>query len=348
MTQNESRSSFKRWHPYLGEWVIYAPTTAVRPWSGKVVSQSSVEKPEFDPDCYLCPGVKRAAGSINPDYSDVYVFDNDYPSLTMASSAEGRSLPHVPAEVAHGICRVLCFNPKHNLTLAEMDHAGILSVLKAFQSQYAELSAMPEIQNVIMFENKGEIIGVSNPHPHGQIYASDFVPRILGTEYENADSHLTQSGTCLFCDVLAEELKSAERIISENDHCVAFVPGFARHTFEVHIMPRRHVTSITELTSDEMSSLAMIYREMLIRYDNLFEMSFPNITLFRNPPCGDDIDPAPWHFHIEFCPPLRSHDKLKYMAGFETGGGNIINPSLPKESAESLRSVSNIHYKYRQ
>ncbi len=347
MKEKQKRTSFKRWHPYLGEWVIMAPTTAVRPWSGNVVSSAEEKKPEYDPSCYLCPGVERAGGVKNPDYCDVYVFNNDFPSLTLESEAPDNEYAISVQEAAKGMCRVVCFSPRHNLTLAEMDENGIYAVLSAFRDQFEELSAMDVIENVIMFENKGAIIGVSNPHPHGQIYASDFVPRILKTEYTNASHYMNELDACLFCNVLAEELKSGERIVCENEHFFAFVPFFARHSFEVHIMPRRHVSAITGLDFAEMHSLAAIYREMLIRYDNLFEMSFPNITLFRNPPCANGIDPHPWHFYIEFCPPLRSRDKLKYMAGFETGGGNIINPILPKEAAEALRSLPTRHYKQR-
>ena len=158
---------------------------------------------------------------------------------------------------------------------------------------------------------------------------------------------MDKNGTCFFCKILDEEVSDGSRIICKNAHFAAYVPYFARHTFEIHIMPVRHVPTITELTENEILSLADIYREVLIRYDNLFKMPFPNITIFRNAPCSEEFSLDPYHFHIEFCPPLRSRDKLKYMAGFETGGGNIINPSLPVESAEALRSVSTIHYSKR-
>lgn len=339
------RHSFKRWHPVLGEWVVYAPTTAVRPWSGSTVSSSVHSLPDYDPGCYLCPGVVRAGGVSNPDYSGTYVFSNDFPSLSMNSEAPSDGSELSPAEAARGICRVVCFSPRHDLTLAEMDCDAITEVLRTFRAQFIELSAIPEIKHVMMFENKGAVIGVSNPHPHGQIYASDFVPRIPTTQLINAANFREKTGECLFCSILAQERADKARIVTENNDFVAFVPIFARHTFEVHIMPIRHVSGIDELSNSEIHSLADIYRNMLIRYDNLFQMPFPNITLFRNAPCGDDMDRTPYHFHIEFCPPLRSHDKLKYMAGFETGGGNIINPSLPEESAATLRSLSTTHYK---
>lgn len=344
MPQDQKKISVKRWNPLLGEWVIIAPTTAARPWKGAFISPPQSSLPEHDIKCYLCPGVKRAGGQVNPDYRGVYAFENDFPSLSMSYTIDTEKRDHPLDLPAHGICRVISFSPKHNITLAEMESAEIAQVLNAFQREYRELSSISEIENVLIFENKGEVIGVSNPHPHGQIYATDFVPRIQLTEYYNMRQHLDRNGSCLLCSIVEEELSYKQRIICRNSYFVAYVPYFARYVYEVHIVPVRHVTSITGLTDEESASLAAIYHEVLIRYDNLFQMPFPNITLFHSTPCDKKLDPAPYHFHIEFCPPLRSKDKIKYMAGFETGGGNVINPSMPGESAEQLRSVSNIHY----
>ncbi len=316
----------------------------MRPWSGTVVSSIKKDQPEFDPECYLCPGVQRAGGEINPEYRDVYVFTNDFPSLSMEYSIEEHTTFHHNDTPAHGICRVVCFSPIHNITLPEMETVDVLKVLNVLCEEFRNLSAIPEIQNVMMFENRGKIIGVSNPHPHGQIYATDFIPRISGTMYANAQAFMNDKGNCLFCSVMEEELRAGIRMVCQNDSFVAYVPYFARHTFEIHIMPRRHVPYITELNSEEISHLAEIYTEVLVRYDNLFRMPFPNITVFQNAPTANDCDPEAYHFHIEFYPPLRSPDKLKYMAGFESGGGNIINPSLPCESAQALREVPDIHY----
>lgn len=338
------RPSFKRWNPLLGEWIIFAPTTAVRPWSGTTVTKEKNILPEYDPVCYLCPGVTRAEGDVNPDYTDVFVFDNDFPSLSMNIRRDQNDKTQAMDVPVSGICRVICFSPKHNITLAEMNPDSFVTVIHTFRDQYRELSSIPEIRNVMIFENKGTIIGVSNPHPHGQIYATDFIPRNMLAQYSNARNFMDNNNICLFCHVMDEEIADGRRIVTQNSDFIAYVPYFARHTFEIHIMPRRHVPSITFLTEDELLSLAEVYREILIRFDNLFEMSFPNITIFHNAPCSDELDPAPYHFHIEFCPPLRSRNKLKYMAGFETGGGNIINPSLPCESAEMLRDMSTMHY----
>ncbi len=338
------RPSIKRWNPILGEWVIIAPATAVRPWSGAVVSSARNELPEYDPSCYLCPGVTRAGGQVNPVYTGVHVFDNDFPSLSMAyttSDVPGYSPHDIPAR---GICRVVCFSSRHNATLPEMTASEVYAVILAFRNQFAELSVIPEISNVMLFENRGKIIGVSNPHPHGQIYATDFVPRLLSARTENARRYRLDTGRCLFCSVLEDELGAGVRVVTQNDHFVAFVPSFARLAYETMLIPRRHVSAITELSEEELHALADIHREMTIRYDNLFAMPFPNITVFQNAPCAVGSNPDSYHFHIEFLPPLRSPDKLKYMAGFESGGGTIVNPALPDESASALRNVSSVHY----
>ena len=338
------KTSVKRWNPLLGEWVIMAPATGVRPWSGVLVTPARNELPEFDPECYLCPGVKRSSGKVNADYDSVYIFDNDFPSLTMEAEVFETEGSYIQESPARGICRVVCFSPKHNVTLSEMSKDEVLSVFQALYDQFDELSAIPEIKSVLIFENRGKIIGVSNPHPHGQIYSMDFIPRIPATRYAHALLYMKEKNSCLFCKILEDELSDSRRIITRNDHFVVFVPYFARLTYEVLIFPIRHVPFITELTPEELESLAAIHKEMLVRYDNLFQMPFPNITVFQNAPCSYDTDPQPYHFHIEFLPPLRSRDKLKYMAGFESGCGNVVNPSLPEESAKALRNVSTIHY----
>jgi UDPglucose--hexose-1-phosphate uridylyltransferase len=336
---NPEHQSLKRWNPLLGEWTLFAPRTDIRPWSGATASPTGTNRPDFDPKCYLCPGVTRASGEVNPNYHDVYTFDNDFASLSMQSAAATEI-----DKSAQGICRVVCFSPAHNITLAEMETQDIQKVLLILCDQFKELSAIPEIEYVMMFENKGKAIGVSNPHPHGQIYATDFIPRIPDTMYASASKFLNEKGTCLCCDILEREKKRNSGIVCQNQLFSAYVPYFARFKYEVHIMPHRHVSVITDLNREEMDALTDIYHEMLIRYDNLFQQSSPNITIFYNAPCREGFDRKPWHFHIAFYPPLRNPDKLKYLAGFETGGGNIINPSFPENSARELREVSHVHY----
>ncbi len=329
-----------------GEWVIIAETTADRPWSGNRVASSSMKLPERDPGCYLCPVATRAGGAINPDYKDTYVFDNDYPSFSreIPETKQSEVVEEVPA---YGICRVVCFSPRHDLTLAEMDLEQFSGIINTLREQYIELSSQPGIEYVLIFENKGAVIGVSNPHPHGQIYATDFVPRIPRKEYELSSAYLATQGRCLLCDIVREELADGSRIVYRNEDFITYVPYAARYSYEVQIAPLRHIPSLAGLSAQERISLAEAYHQVVVRYDNLFEISFPNVTIFHNAPCGNDYPPEPFHFHIEFCPPMRSADKLKYMAGFETGGGNIINPTSPEKAARTLRSLSPLHYKLR-
>jgi UDPglucose--hexose-1-phosphate uridylyltransferase len=317
-------ASQKRLHPYLREWVIFAPATDVRPWNGAVVRNDETVGPMHHPHCHLCPGTRRATGVENPRYTGTHVFDNDFASFTLGAEARG-------------VCRVVCFDPRHNITLAEMAPTEIEGVLRTFSRQFQDLASIPGMDYVMLFENKGKEIGVSNPHPHGQIYATDFVPRIPWTMYESATTFLAQEARCLFCEVLAQELADGSRVVARNHHFTAFVPPFARFKYEVHIMPLRHMPFISWLDANELASLAEITSKVLKGYDTLFARRSPNITIYYNAPCKAGLDVTPWHFHIQFLPPLRAADKLKYLAGFESGGGNIVNPSLPEQSAEDLR-----------
>ncbi|MDP4188280.1 MAG: galactose-1-phosphate uridylyltransferase [Bacteroidota bacterium] len=335
----------RRWHPILREWVVLAATTADRPWSGAKVKAEGEESPEYDPSCYLCPGVTRASGLKNPDYKKPFAFNNDFASFSLDAPDVHQDKPFEIVEPVKGTCRVLCFSPKHNVTLAEMDLEEVYDVVDLWKEEFTNLSANPEIKNVLIFENKGKAIGVSNPHPHGQIYATGFVPRIVARELESAVLYKEEKNSCIFCDLVKHELENKERIVYENEHFVAFIPFFARYVYETYIMPKRHVARITDLTPEETKSLAEIHKAVIVKFDNLYEMSFPNITMLHNAPCDGNPDNEKFHFHIEFYPPLRSPDKLKYLAGFESGGGNIINPVKPEEAAKRLRDLPILHYK---
>lgn len=336
----------RRWHPVLREWVIIAATTNERPWSGARVSKTEEKEPELDPSCYLCPGVTRASGNKNPDYAKPYAFTNDFASFSFDAPAIYHIEPFEHVEPVFGTCRVICFTPKHNITLAEMPLNEIEEVYELWRHEFETLSANPVIKNILIFENKGKAIGVSNPHPHGQIYATGYVPDILEREVESTRLYRKKNGSCLFCDMVKYEI-SKNRIVHENDHFVAFIPFAARFVYETYIVPRRHVARITDFTQEELKSLAAMHKDMIVKFDNLFEMSFPNITMMHNAPTEHTPENDDFHFHIEFYPPLRSPDKLKYLAGFESGGGNIINPVMPEEAAERLRVSSTIHYKHR-
>lgn len=329
----------RRWHPLLQEWVILAATTADRPWSGETVEKKESNSPVHDPGCYLCPGVTRASGEINPDYSSPFTFTNDFASFSLDAPDVHRSEGFEISEPVHGTCRVICFSPRHNTTLAELSQEEMNMVFEMWNKEFHALSSDPVIQNVLMFENKGKVIGVSNPHPHGQIYATGYVPRIVDIQKKSFADYFKANDRHLLLDLVKEEQKYGKRIVEENEHFIVFVPYFARFVFETYIVPKRHVTQITDLDQEEIDSLSVIFRNTVIRFDNLFQMTFPNITMHQNGPCDNDPDSSYFHYHIEFYPPMRSPDKLKYLAGFESGGGNIINPVLPEEAAAQLRKA---------
>ncbi len=329
----------KRWHPLLQEWVIIAATTSERPWSGETVKQTNQAEPEYDPGCYLCPGVVRASGIKNPEYQGAWAFTNDFASFSFDAPDVYRQSRFEIVEPVHGTCRVICYTPKHNLTLAQLSIEEIIAVVKLWQEEYSTLSSHPKIQNVLIFENKGKMIGVSNPHPHGQIYATNFVPRIVERQRQSFADYYKKYNSHLLIDLIEEEKVHGKRIVYENEHFVAFIPFFARFVYETYIVPKRHMARISDLNDAEVKSLADIHKTMLMKFDNLYQMSFPNITMLQNAPCDDNPDNDLFHFHIEFYPPLRSPDKMKYLAGFESGGGNIINPVMPDEAAARLREA---------
>jgi UDPglucose--hexose-1-phosphate uridylyltransferase len=345
--KNDNHTWEKRWHPLLKEWVIIASQTSGRPWSGAVVNNIDEKAVEFDPGCYLCPGVKRASGASNPDYQATFAFDNDFASFALHAPEFEKHEGLYKAESAKGICRVICFSPKHNIVLAQLSINEITEVIKTWINEFDNLSKKAEIKYVMIFENKGKVIGVSNPHPHGQIYATGFIPRILLQEVESGREYYDKSKNCLFCDILKEEKKENKRIVALNNSFTAFVPYFARFSYEINIFSNRHFSKINQMDEKEVKDFADILKRVLCRYDNLFGMIMPNILMMHNAPVdGGNYDPF-YHFHMEFYPPLRSPDKLKYLAGFESGGGNIINPTDPDFAAGQLKRAGDIHFRNR-
>jgi UDPglucose--hexose-1-phosphate uridylyltransferase len=334
----------KRWHPLLQEWVILAATTSDRPWSGDTVKAIENNEPEFDSGCYLCPGVKRASGIINPSYTKPWAFTNDFSSFSLDAPDVHAHNHFEITEPAQGINRVICYTPKHNLTLAELSTSEIHDVVNLWSDEYQSLSANPTIENVLIFENKGKVIGVSNPHPHGQIYSTNYIPKFVDKQRQSFAEYHKAHSSHLLCDLLNHELTQNKRIICQNEHFVVFIPFFARFVYETYIVPRRFVSNISALNTNEKEALADILKTVLVKFDNLYQMSFPNITMLQNAPSDGKPESDQFHFHIEFYPPLRSPDKLKYLAGFESGGGNIVNPVLPDEAASRMREASNIRY----
>jgi UDPglucose--hexose-1-phosphate uridylyltransferase len=338
----------QRWHPLREEWVIIAAHRQNRPWTGETIQSAAAELPEYDPACYFCPGNKRVSGKQNPDYEQTFVFDNDHACVSWEASAILKKETGVyKNSPARGVARVVCYSPKHNLTLAELEVPEIVALLKVWQEQYRELGSHPEINHVLIFENKGEVVGVSNPHPHCQIYATNFVFKFIETEARVSREYFLKNGRPLFQDILNEEKDDGRRIICENDSAIAFIPYFARYAYEVYITPKATHPSLADLSSDELQDFAIVLKQVLIKFDNLWQMPFPYVMPLHQAPT-DGKDYSGFHFHIEFHPPLRKPNLLKYLAGPEIGGGNFLSDTSPEEKAQELREQSDIHYKLKQ
>ncbi len=335
----------QRWHPLREEWVIVAAHRQDRPWTGEMASPISKDVPDFDPDCYLCPGNRRVSGIQNPNYDKTFVFDNDLPCVALDVNRELEAAPGINRnKPAYGISRVVCYNPKHNLSLAELDEREVEALIRTWREQYVELGNHPEISHVLIFENRGEVVGVSNPHPHCQIYATNFVFKYIETETRVCKRYLAETGRVLFQDIIAAEKKDATRMICENDYAVAFIPYFARYAYEVFVAPKTTRGSLAEFSNDEIRDFARILRQVLIKFDNLWQMPFPYVMPLHQAPT-DGGDYSDFHFHIEFHPPLRKPNLLKYLAGPEIGGGNFLSDTSPEEKAAELRALPDVHYK---
>ena len=335
----------ERWHPLREEWVIVAAHRQDRPWSGNTIASEADELAEYVEDCYLCPGNRRVSGEVNPDYETTFVFDNDHPCVSFAADSETSPASEIyRSRPAHGVARVVCYSPKHNLTLAELAPAEIEALLQVWQAQYTELAALPEVAHVLIFENKGTAVGVSNQHPHCQIYATNFVFKTIENEARVSAHHLQETGRVLFQDILDAERDDGRRIIAENDSAVAFIPYFARYAYEVFVAPKPTHPSLAGLSHNEVRDLAAVLKTVVTKFDNLWRMPFPYVMALHQAPT-DGSDYSAFHFHIEFHPPLRRPNLLKYLAGPEIGGGNFLSDTSPEEKAAELQALSEIHYK---
>jgi UDPglucose--hexose-1-phosphate uridylyltransferase len=336
----------ERWHPLREEWVIIAAHRQHRPWSGGTVEHEEAEPPAYVADCYLCPGNLRVSGRRNPAYTSTFVFDNDLPC---ASPDAPRDLEPPPGiyrnQPAEGLARVVCYSPNHSLTLAELEVPQVDELLQVWQEQYRELGARPEVNHVLIFENKGEAVGVSNPHPHCQLYATNFVFKTIETEARVSQRYLAETGRVLFQDILSAERADGRRIIYENERAVAFLPYFARYAYEVYVAPKATHPSLAALSDAERRDFAAALREVLIRFDNLWGLPFPYVMPLHQAPT-DGGEYSGFHFHIEFHPPLRRPNLLKYLAGPEIGGGNFLSDTAPEEKAAELQAAANVHYKH--
>lgn len=334
----------ERWHPLREEWVIVAAHRQSRPWSGAEVSGGAAPPPSFDPACYLCPGNTRVSGGRNPGYTGTFVFDNDHPCVGVDAPRElappGGFYRNRPAT---GVARVVCYSPRHDVTLAELDIDRVDTLLETWQQQMRDMATHPDVTSVLIFENKGEVVGVSNPHPHCQIYATNFTFKYIEAELRAGERHLAETGRPLFQDILAAEQQDGRRILSRHGSVIAFVPWFARYAYETYVSPLRSVPSIADLDDGERRDLATVLRDVVIRFDNLWQMPFPYVMTLHQAPVRGGV--KGFHFHIEFHPPLRRPNLLKYLAGPEIGGGNFLSDTSPEEKAAELVAAGGPHYR---
>jgi len=334
----------RRYNPLTGEWILVSPHRALRPWQGAKETVSDEQKPAYDEQCYLCPSNERIGGERNPAYTGPYVFKNDFAALL----APGETTPTVVdadalffKEEAHGECRVICFSPRHDLSLPEMEVPAIRAVINLWADQAAELGE--KYRWVQIFENKGAAMGCSNPHPHGQIWASDFLPNEAAKEDIHQAAYLKKHGSNLLLDYARSEIEKNERIVAINDDWVVVVPYWATWPFETLLLPRFAVQSLTDLTDCQRDNLADIMKRMLTRYDNLFETSFPySMGWHGAPSLTENVEH--WQLHAHFYPPLlRSATVKKFMVGYEMLA-NAQRDLTPEQAATQLSALSEIHY----
>jgi UDPglucose--hexose-1-phosphate uridylyltransferase len=334
--------SHRRWNPLTQEWVLVSPHRTQRPWQGSVEATPAVERPRYDPSCYLCPGNQRAGGVRNPQYDSTFVFENDFAALKKDSSL-GRLDPAgkglLVAEGEQGICRVMCFTPRHDLTLSGMSVDEIATVVRAWAAQFEELAAVAGISHVQIFENRGEMMGASNPHPHCQIWATSSIPQAPSRELQSQKDYRDQRGSCMLCDYNALEQTETERLVCENDGFIALVPFWAVWPFEVLITSRRHLGNFSEFKPNEVTQLSAILMQIVSTYDRIFNAPFPYSMGFHQTPC-DGKPHLESHFHAHFYPPLlRSATIRKFMVGFEMLG-TPQRDITPESAAERLRSLA--------
>ena len=335
----------ERWHPLREEWIIVAAHRQNRPWSGDTIEHELAPTPEYVDDCYLCPGNARVSGCRNDNYASTFVFDNDHPCVGPAAPEDLAATPFLyRSRAAKGIARVVCYSPNHSLTLAELTVAEIAHLLGVWRSEFIDLADREGINHVLIFENKGEVVGVSNPHPHCQIYATNFIFKTIENEARASGRYLNETGKILFQDIIRAEQLDGRRIIFENSTAIAFLPYFARYAYECYVAPKTAHQSLRTMSEMELLDFAAALKDLVVRYDNLWRMPFPYVMALHQAPT-DGGDYRGFHFHIEFHPPLRKPNLLKYLAGPEIGGGNFLSDTSPEEKAEELKSQSSTHHK---
>jgi UDPglucose--hexose-1-phosphate uridylyltransferase len=344
--RNLYQEPHRRFNPLTRDWVLVSPRRAQRPWQGQVEKAASATALRYDPTCFLCPGNERVGGAGNPKYESTFVFTNDFAALKpevqrARHDDSGRGL--LLSESEAGICKVVCFSPRHDLTLARMTVPEIASVVDIWAKEYAEIGSLPYIGYVQIFENRGELMGCSNPHPHGQIWANQTIPNEPRKEQESQKAYFEKNHACLLCDYLELERQEGLRMVAENAHFAAVVPFWAVWPFEVLLLSRRHVRDLGSLDPGARVGLADILKQLTTRYDNLFEIAFPYSMGFHQAPTDGEAHPE-WHLHAHFYPPLlRSAAVRKFMVGYEM----LASPQrdiAPEAAATTLMGLDATHY----
>lgn len=335
----------RRYNPLTGEWILVSPHRMKRPWQGAVEQTPAETRPRHDPDCYLCPGNRRASGHENPDYTSTYVFENDFSALLDPGPAPESIDSHHPLLLARsvsGACRVICFSPRHDLTLPLLSHKELLAVVDLWKEQIQDLGG--RYRWVQIFENKGEIMGCSNPHPHGQVWASNELPTEASKEDSRQRDYYQHHRSPMLLDYAMLELERKERIVECCEEWIAVTPYWATWPFETMVLPLRHVTRIDKIDSAQRDSLAWIIKRLTTRYDNLFNVSFPYSMGWHGAPCDSGFEHPHWQLHAHFYPPLlRSATVKKFLVGYEMLS-EAQRDLTPEQAASQLRALSSIHY----
>jgi len=331
----------RRYNPLRQEWVLVSPNRSDRPWHGQVEAPPRMTAVSHDPTCYLCPGNTRAHGVRNPEYASTFVFENDFPALRPDPGVPHASDSELMREEGErGICKVICFSPRHDLMLAGMDPAVVRAVVDAWVDECAAAAAHDWVRYALLFENRGEMMGASSPHPHCQLWATEHVPSEPARERRAFDGYFADNhGACLLCHYLERELELGERLVCENGSFVALVPFWAVWPFETIVVSRRHLGSIAALDLSERTALAEMLRRLTSQYDALFDAPFPYSMGFHQAPVNDGATES-WHLHAHFYPPLlRSATVRKFIVGFELLG-EPQRDLTPEAAAARLREVS--------